>query len=142
MALTYGFYDAELKDGEYDRTYNAADFSSYLDGIISDGVLKNYGDAFECIGTGSNTMVLKTGKAWLNGTWTKVDEDKEISVPASPKNQLYGLILTVNKTARRNTISLKAFDQKITVDSDDKSGIYEYCLAGVRVTGGRFIPNK
>lgn len=38
MALTYGFYNAELKDGKYDRSYDAEDFGAMFNGIITDGV--------------------------------------------------------------------------------------------------------
>ena len=35
MALTYGFYNAELVNGSYDRTYDAEDFGAMFDGLIS-----------------------------------------------------------------------------------------------------------
>ena len=33
MALTYGFYNAELVNGSYDRTYDAEDFGAMFDGL-------------------------------------------------------------------------------------------------------------
>ena len=61
MAFSYGFFNAK----NLDRVYTAEDFTSYLSSLICDGILDTYGDCFS-ITAGSNlSVVVGTGKAWI-----------------------------------------------------------------------------
>ena len=80
MALTYGFYNAELVNGSYDRTYDAEDFGAMFDGLISDGVFPTYGKQFKVTKYAELKVKVNTGKAWLNGTWTILDKAIAVSV--------------------------------------------------------------
>lgn len=63
MAFSYGFFNAK----NLDRVYTAEDFTSYLSSLICDGILDTYGDCFS-ITAGSNlSVVVGTGKAWIDG---------------------------------------------------------------------------
>lgn len=135
MALTYGFYNAELKDGKYDRSYDAEDFGAMFNGIITDGVFRSYGDAFKVTKTGNKTFSIGTGRAWLNGTWTCLNEAMQFTI-GSEGALLYIVVLMVNKRARTNSISVRASGTSVSLTQDDAYGRYEYCLAYVYVSGG------
>ena len=100
MALTYGFYNAELVNGSYDRTYDAEDFGAMFDGLISDGVLPTYGKQFKVTKYAELKVKVNTGKAWLNGTWTILD--KAIAVSVDKDAPITAIILQVNKKQRTN----------------------------------------
>ncbi len=133
MSLIYGFYNAELKNGTFDRTYDAEDFGKFFDGIMSDGVFKNYGNAFKVTKTGNNTVTVDTGKAWLNGTWNVLEAPQSFKIGTAP---LYAIILTVNKKARTNFISIKECGNEVTLTRDETNEVYQYCLAYIRVANG------
>lgn len=137
MAFTFGFYNAELgTDGLPDRSYDANDFSKYLDGIISDGVIKPYGEAFavSVADAEARKVVLGSGKGWFNGTWNILDAPMEFTLESNPANHVDAIILQVNKTTRENRLYTKSFGNKITLTNNESAGIFEYCLAGFRVT--------
>lgn len=78
MALRYGFYNSV---GE-DRLYDATELSEFFDGIVSDGVLGDVGSAFELTESGAD-IIVGTGRAWFNKTWTRNDSALTIEMPSS-----------------------------------------------------------
>ncbi|MCI7804352.1 MAG: leucine-rich repeat domain-containing protein [Oscillospiraceae bacterium] len=63
MAFSYGFFDSK----NLDRVYTAEDFTSYLSGMICDGVFDTYGDNFSVSAGDNVSVVIGTGKAWIDG---------------------------------------------------------------------------
>ena len=63
MAFSYGFFDSK----NLDRVYTAEDFTSYLSGMICDGVLDTYGDNFSVSAGDNVSVVIGTGKSWIDG---------------------------------------------------------------------------
>lgn len=134
MALTYGFYNAELVNGSYDRTYDAEDFGAMFDGLISDGVFPTYGKQFKVTKYAELKVKIHPGKAWFNGTWTILDKATAISVDKDAP--LTAIILQINKKQRSNTIFAMAAGSKVSLTNSDDLGVYQYCLAYVRVANG------
>ena len=134
MALTYGFYNAELVNGSYDRTYDAEDFGAMFDGLISDGVFPTYGKQFKVTKYAELKVKVNTGKAWLNGTWTILD--KAIAVSVDKDAPITAIILQVNKKQRTNSIFAMAAGNKVSLTNSDDLGVYQYCLAYAKVSGG------
>lgn len=134
MALTYGFYNAELVNGEYDRTYDADDFGKMFDGLITDGVFPTYGKQFKCSKYNDLAVKVGTGKAWFNGTWSILEKASSITVDKSAP--LSAIVLQIDKKKRKNSIIAIAAGNKVTLTNDDEQGLYQYCLAYVRVSGG------
>lgn len=79
MSLTYGFYNSLNGD----RKYDATQFGSMFDGLISDGVFATIGEAFIVTSGGGLLLKVGTGKAWFNRTWTLNDSVLAITAPAS-----------------------------------------------------------
>ena len=124
MALTYGFYNAELVNGSYDRTYDAEDFGAMFDGLISDGVFPTYGKQFKVTKYAELKVKVNTGKAWLNGTWTILD--KAIAVSVDKDAPITAIILQVNKKQRTNSIFAMAAGNKVSLTNSDDLGVYQY----------------
>ena len=85
MSITYGFFDAVYDSGTdtYDRTYTAADFSTYLKGLISDGVVANVGDQLAVTpGTGMHVLV-GSGRAFLDSRWMSNSAAVTLSINAA-----------------------------------------------------------
>lgn len=76
MSLTFGFYNSVSGD----RVYNAVQISSIFDGVIEDGVFSSIGSKLMVIpGTGMNVIV-GTGRAWFDHSWTNNDSPLVLSV--------------------------------------------------------------
>lgn len=106
MAVTSGFYNSV--DG--DRKYNALQMSSIFDGIIEDGVYNSIGDRFSLTAGEGNTVVVGTGRAWFNHTWTLNDADYPVALEPSEVilNRYDAIVIEVNgsNAVRNNAIKV------------------------------------
>ena len=76
MAFTYGFYNSF----DHDRVYDSLSISRIFDGLITDGIYATIGQRFRVtIGSSSNSVVVGSGRAWFNHTWSLNDSDMTIS---------------------------------------------------------------
>ena len=104
MAVTSGFFDSTGGD----RKYNATQMSSIFDGIILDGVLAAYGEAFKVSATGGLNISVGTGRAWFNHTWTLNDAAYPISLAVSEalldRYDTVAIQVDANTGVRANTI--------------------------------------
>lgn len=83
MTLSFGFYNSQ----DDDRVYTAQDFSTFVDGIISDGVFPNVGLRFLVLPSNNGSQIqIQTGKAWFNGIW--VYNDGVITLDLEPAEDL------------------------------------------------------
>lgn len=106
MTVSSGFFNSI----NHDRLYDADQLSSMFDGIIIDGVYENYGDAFNVTALSgvNNTVLVGTGRAWFNHTWTL--NDSIFSITLDPPNEMLGridaIVIDVNKESgvRKNSI--------------------------------------
>lgn len=128
--LTYGFYNSVNKD----RKYDAEQIGAMFNGIITDGVFANYKNALKVTaGTGRRELVISSGRAWFNGTWTDVDDSgHSIYLMGSAVETTYFVYLAVDKISRRNSI---AWYSSIQNNNPEKS-LYFYLLAQVTIPGG------
>lgn len=105
MALKYGFFNSSNGD----RKYDAEDISSIFDGIIEDGVFATIGNIFAVTpGTGLQVLV-DTGKAWFNHTWTVNSEIVPLSLgePDITLDRYDAVILEINHSESVRANSLK-----------------------------------
>lgn len=137
MSFTYGFYDS-LKQ---DRRYNAIQISSIFDGIIKDGVFMSIGDHLKVTPSSGMTVVVGTGRAWFNHTWSLNDASLPLTLEASELilDRIDTIALDINQAKRTNSVLIV----KGTPDSSPKvptltnSGDhYQYPLAHIRVKAG------
>ena len=138
MSVTYGFYDSLNGD----RKYNSKQFSSLFDGVIKDGVFANIGDAFKVsAGDSYRTVVVGTGRAWFNHTWTFNDSPITFVIE-SVSNKNYGridtIVIDVDVTNRTNDIKLiKGAEATYPFSPDlinnSNEGHYQYPICDIHV---------
>lgn len=107
MSLTYGFYNSL----NHDRLYSAIQLSSIFDGIIIDGIFMTIGDRFNVTASGNDMFVIVgTGRAWFDHTWTLNDALLPIEIPQSELilNRYDAVVLEVNseQSIRANNIKV------------------------------------
>ncbi len=147
MSLSCGFYNSL----EHDRLYDAIQFTSLFDGIIRDGIFMsvsiNGSEANNnrfMVRAGEGMQVLVgSGRAWFNHSWTLNDADYPITIPTAEiaLNRYDAVVLEMNDTlaVRENTIKVV---QGVPASSPvyptltKENGVYQYPLAYVYVRAG------
>jgi hypothetical protein len=139
LALTYGFYNSI--DG--DRVYDAKDLSSLFDGIINDGIFMSIGDYLMVTASTGMDIVVGTGRAWFNSTWTLNDAPIILTVDPAELvlNRIDTVVLEVNsgEEVRANSIKIvKGTPGTIPVAPTltDTELVHQYPLANVYVGAG------
>lgn len=107
MAFTFGFYNAL----NHDRRYNAIQVSSIFDGIIKDGIFMSIGGHMNVKATGNGfNIVVESGRAWFNHTWSLLDADYPMVVSPSDvlEDRIDVVVLEVNENVdvRLNSIKI------------------------------------
>ena len=106
MAVTSGFFNSK----NHDRLYDATQFSSFFDGLITDGVYQSIGDAFmvNAYPDGNSAVLVGTGRAWFNKTWTVNDTLMllDLDPPSTLLDRIDAIVLDINRSeaVRKNTI--------------------------------------
>lgn len=94
--FTFGFYNAM----NHDRRYNAEEVSSMFDGIILDGIYMHVGNRFIVKSKEEldDTVVVGSGRAWFNHTWSLNDADTAMKGPKSDvvKNRIDAIVIDVD----------------------------------------------
>ena len=101
MALSFGFYNSE----NHDRQYDAIQFGQIFDGIISDGVYANYEKAFVVKASSTaKTVIVQPGRAWFWHTWILNDADLPVTAETSELvlDRIDALCLYVDSDNRTN----------------------------------------
>ena len=108
MSITYGFYDAVYTSGGYDREYTAEQFSAIFDGLITDGVYSSYGGHFAVTPSSGMTVVVASGRAWFNHTWTLNDApiNVTIAVAAASLDRIDAIVIQINHSDRVNSVTV------------------------------------
>lgn len=137
--LTYGFYNSR----NHDRKYDAVQMSKIFDGIINDGVYMSIGDRFHISAGNGMNVIVGTGRAWFDHTWTLNDSPYPISIPQSEPTltRIDAVVLEVNANlnARVNTIKVikgtpsTSPERPTMVKTRD---VHQYPLAYIQVNGG------
>lgn len=106
MSVTSGFFNSV----NHDRLYDAEQVSSLFDGIIIDGVYQNYGDGFRVVSNSevNDSVIVKTGRAWFDHTWTYNDSDLFIQLdpPNTMLQRVDAIVIDVNReqNTRKNDV--------------------------------------
>ena len=106
MTVSSGFFNSV----NHDRLYDAEQFSSIFDGVITDGVYLNYGDALRvtAVPNQNSCVVVGIGRAWFDHTWTF--NDAPLSFTMDPPNEMItrvdAIVIDVDrrKDVRANSI--------------------------------------
>lgn len=106
MAVSSGFFNSV----NHDRLYDAEQISSIFDGVINDGVYESIGSAFRVSGysEANDTVIVGSGRAWFNHTWTLNDSDYALTIEA-PNNfmdRVDAIVIDIDRSeaVRKNSI--------------------------------------
>lgn len=103
----YGFFNARVVDGSYDRRYTAEDYSNNLAMIISNGVLRSGDDDLRVTVSGLRTTV-GAGRAWIKGCWYYNDTPLTFPATTAPSgsSRYDRVFLRLDRTLNARKISL------------------------------------
>ena len=106
MTVKSGFFNSLGGD----RTYDAADFGSIFDGLITDGIYQAYGTAFAVSYLSGTNFTIGSGRGWFLGAWVYNDSGLPITLEASePVLHRYdAIVIEVNHTTGVRAASIKA----------------------------------
>lgn len=158
MSVTSGFFNSTNRD----RLYNATDFGRFFEGIVTDGVLKDFEDGLEVANFSMLGFQIKPGKAMFNGIWMVSTDLVTLSPAAVVTPDSYGIfavVAEVNYTTREAGIKListsdipssttlangvqNVLKPLLRNDATRYSGIHQYVMAvGTRNTAATMFSN-
>ena len=135
MAERSGFFNAQqLSDGSYDRTYNASDFADFFASFIKSGVYADPVNQLKVVQKSGLTVTVKAGKAFIDGYYYELDEDKDITFSANATSYLItnAVALTLDKTERKISIKKK---EQMSIDKPINTGTtHELFLCTIKLS--------
>ena len=137
MSVTCGFFNSSNGD----RKYNADQMSSYFEGLVSDGVYENVGDALIVKAGDGMQVIVGEGRAIVRSKWFKNDASRIINLnPAHVTlNRYTAICLRLDLENRKVDFYTKDSADATTPikpTMEDSSTIKELCLAYVYVGRG------
>ena len=139
MAEKSGFFNALNVNGEYDRKYNANDYSDNLAVVISNGVLRSQNDDLRVTANGMACTV-RAGRAWINGHYYYNDAPLTFTAVTAPAggSRWDRIMLQLDSSIGARSIKLR-YAQGVAGNSPVKpepvrsGSVYELVLADVYV---------
>lgn len=100
MALLSGFWNSVNGD----RLYSAEDMAIPFDGVITDGVFANWGEAFRVHPSSDGKSILvEPGKVWCKKRWAYLDATQTIALPNADSQATQYVIVYIDfKTEATN----------------------------------------
>ena len=102
MAIKYGFFNSVSGD----RLYNADDVSGYFKGLIGDGVYEDYLDALRVVSNNNHRVIVKPGRAMIEGHYIENTEDYEVIVTQRDLPAWNAISVVLDREHRQGVIVL------------------------------------
>ena len=139
MSVTYGFYNSLNGD----RKYDTSQMSKIFDGIINDGIYIAIGDKFAVSASSGMTILVGTGRAWFDHTWTLNDALLPITLTDSNvvMDRIDAIVLETDSTESVRVNSIKyiqgtASSTPANPVLTNTDLVHQYPLAYIYVTKG------
>lgn len=142
MAQSSGFFNALKSGADYDRKYNADDYSDNLAAIFSTGVRRSGDNDLYVQAAGGMALSIGIGRAWIDGKWYKNDTVfTDFTVPTAPtgdRGRVDRVVLRLNRNIEARNIELKYLTGTPALSPSAPAltrsgGIYEIALADIAV---------
>ena len=78
--LSSGFFNSN----NHDKKYYASDLSRLFNALITDGIFENVGNRFVARAGEGMTVIIQSGMAYFNSTWTVNDADYVVDINPAP----------------------------------------------------------
>lgn len=146
MAEHYRFMDAvQGENGEYDREYNAQEFTDYFKALVTTGIMKGAGNELAVSANGSNMITsVSTGIAFLLGRYYENDSPLELTHDTETLGNSRIDRIVVRMDLSTESRYVKAFIKKGAPSTNpvaptlvQTANLYEISLAQVKVVGGQ-----
>ena len=139
MAERSGFFNAVYRNGEYDRKYNANDYSDNLAVIISNGVLRSENDDLRVTASGM-VCTVGAGRAWINGKYYYNDAPISFAAVSAPAggSRWDRIMLRLDNDVASRSIALR-YVQGVAANTPTKpepvrsGNVFELVLADIFV---------
>ncbi len=135
------FFNAELVDEKYDRTYNAEDFARYFASFIGSGIFPNPTTNLQVKVDNAMQIMVLAGKAWINGYFYENTDELSLQLATADGvlNRIDRVVLRLNLINREMKCVVKqgasaSTPQTPSIQRD--SDIYELALADILVENG------
>ena len=146
MAEKYRFFDAvQDENGQYDREYNAQEFTDYFKALVTTGVMKGAGNELAVAANGSNMITtVNTGIAFLLGRYYENDSPLNLTHDTETlgNSRIDRIVIRMDLSTEARYV--KAFIKKGVPSTNpvapvltQTSSLYEISLAQVKVVGGQ-----
>ncbi|MHB9925530.1 hypothetical protein, partial [Clostridium botulinum] len=136
-----GFFNAMKVGDTWDRVYKAENYAEYFASFIGNGVFPNPSTNLQVIGTDKMQIIVKPGKAWINGY--KYENTDDLILPIDVAD---GVLHRIDKIVLRYDVVEREIRGKIKKGefaSDPKApqltrdaDMYELGLADIKVNAG------
>lgn len=140
MTVSSGFYNSV----EGDRKYNAKHFNEIFDGLLSDGVYVNYGNAFRVSPLNGLSVKVGSGRGWFKNTWIVNDADEPVTLTSADPmlKRIDAVVIDINTSTqvRNNSIQYLTGTPHATAPAKptliDEATHKQYPLAWILVNPG------
>lgn len=139
MSVTSGFFVSL----NHDRVYDATQLSSIFDGVISDGVYESYGGGLRVDPSTGMNVVVRSGRAWFNHTWTLSNADMALAIDAAEAvlNRIDAVVLEVNSESATRANSIKVVkgtpaSTAVRPTLTNTETVHQYALAYITIAAG------
>jgi len=139
MSIEYFFFNAvRNQQGLYDRTYNAQDFTNYLDLLVGSGVFPNPSTNLQVMANSGMNILVKAGAGWIEGHKMVNKTDYPLTLSASDvlNDRIDRIVFYVDYTSRSMGISVLEGTPAASPTAPNitrNESRLEYSLATVRV---------
>jgi hypothetical protein len=136
------FFNAKIQsDGTPDRVYTADIFAKYFASFIGNGVFPNPSTGLQILSQNDMTIVLKCGKAWINGYYYENTSDLILKLdPADGVlKRIDRVVLRLDFFNREITCKVKKgtfASNPVTQALQRDADAYELCIAEIKVDAG------
>lgn len=135
------FFNAELVDEQYDRTYNAEDFARYFASFIGSGIFPNPTTNLQVKVDNAMQIIVSAGKAWINGYFYENTDELSLQLATADGvlNRVDRVVLRLDLVNREMKCVVKTGTSASTPQTpilQRDSDIYELALADISVKKG------
>ena len=136
--MNSSFFNAELVDATYDRTYNASDFARYFKQFVSNGVYADTSSALQVVTDNSMNVRISTGACFIEGYMGYIEDTYEtVAISAStglPRiDRVVARLDLDNRKIDIQVIKGTSASTPVAPDLTRAGGIYDLCLANITV---------
>ena len=138
MSVQGYFFNAVKNGNIYDRTYNAEDFTKYLDKVISNGVFMIPSTSLQVVANNGMSVAVKSGQGWIDGhkIINTADYILEVDNADVVLNRIDRVVFYADYQSREMGIKIKKGANAVTPVAPAltrDTNIYEMCLAEITI---------